>query len=69
MGCPVFQQPRFEADDLMATLGAYARSKGLNVVHVAVDKDMLQCVADHGTHVLKPRTLEWVGVNEVTFDG
>jgi 5'-3' exonuclease len=48
----------------MATISRWARERGLNVVHVSSDKDMLQLV-DHGVHVLKPRTRELFSVDDV----
>lgn len=53
LGCRCFQMHGYEADDVMASLSDWGRSKGLNVVHVSVDKDMLQLI-DTGVHVLNP---------------
>lgn len=64
MGCRCFQQVGYEADDLMATIGSWARKRGLSVVHVSTDKDMLQLIQP-GVHVMKPRTQEILGVAEV----
>lgn len=43
---PVFQQDGFEADDLIAAAVAQARSRGLRVVIVSADKDLMQLVGD-----------------------
>ncbi len=53
LGCRCFQLEGYEADDIMASLSDWGRGKGLNVVHVSVDKDMLQLI-DTGVHVLNP---------------
>ena len=53
LGGRCFQMPGYEADDIMASLSDWGRGKGLNVVIVSVDKDMLQLV-DTGVHVLNP---------------
>lgn len=59
LGCECLQQPGYEADDVMATLGVWGRSRGLNVVHVSQDKDMLQLIAP-GVHVLNPFKREYI---------
>lgn len=64
VGVPVYQQPGFEADDVMASLGRWARQRGLHVVHVSVDKDMLQLV-EEGVHVMHPFTLQLLGSEDV----
>ena len=48
----------------MATLGRWGRARGLNVVHVSADKDMLQLV-EPGVHVMVPWSREMVGAAEV----
>eukprot|EP01041_Mallomonas_annulata_P003977 gene3977-7921_t len=55
LGCHCIAMPGFEADDIMATLGRWARERGLNAVHVSVDKDMLQLIGV-GSHVMDPKT-------------
>lgn len=64
MGCRTFLQSGYEADDVMATLGRWSRERGLNVVHVSNDKDMLQLI-DTGVHVMNPFTLDIQGPDEV----
>jgi len=64
MGCRCFVQAGYEADDVMATLGKWSRERGLNVVHVSIDKDMLQLI-DTGVHVMNPFTLDVQGPDEV----
>jgi len=65
MGCKSYSVVGYEADDVMATLGRWGRSRGMNVVHVSVDKDMLQLI-DTGVHVMKPWGFrEIVGPDEV----
>ena len=65
LGARCFQVAKFEADDVMATLSRWSRGRGLNVVHVSVDKDMLQLV-DAGVHVMHIKTKAIFGVDEVT---
>lgn len=65
LGARCFQVAKFEADDVMATLSRWSRGRGLNVVHVSVDKDMLQLV-DAGVHVMHIKTKAMFGVDEVT---
>lgn len=43
---PCLATPGFEADDLIATLVAQARARGLDTVVVAADKDLLQLVGE-----------------------
>jgi DNA polymerase-1 len=43
---PCFEAPGVEADDLIATFVRRAREKGLRVVIVSADKDLLQLVGD-----------------------
>jgi DNA polymerase-1 len=43
---PCLEAPGFEADDLIATVVRFARSKGLQVVIASADKDLLQLVGD-----------------------
>jgi DNA polymerase-1 len=50
---PVIEIPGFEADDVLATLSRQAVEKGLDVVIVSADKDLLQLVTDR-VHVLNP---------------
>jgi 5'-3' exonuclease len=64
MGCRCFIQDGYEADDIMATIGKWSRERGLNVVHVSIDKDMLQLI-DTGVHVMNPFTLNIQGPDHV----
>jgi DNA polymerase-1 len=50
---PVVEVAGFEADDVIATLARQAVERGLDVVVVSADKDLLQLVADH-VRVLNP---------------
>ena len=45
---PVYRVPRFEADDILGTLAMKAAERGLHVVIVTGDKDLLQLVGEHG---------------------
>jgi DNA polymerase-1 len=53
MRIPILESDRFEADDVIGTLARRAESKGLDVVIVSSDKDMLQLVDNH-TSMLNP---------------
>jgi len=64
MGARCLQLGKFEADDVMATLSRWSRGRGLNVVHVTVDKDMLQLV-DAGVHVMHLKSKTVLGIDEV----
>jgi DNA polymerase-1 len=50
---PVVEVPGFEADDVIATLVRQALERGIEVVVVSADKDLLQLVQDH-VRVLNP---------------
>lgn len=54
LGCRTFAVPRYEADDVMATMTRWGRSVGLGVVLCSMDKDMCQLVRDR-VHVMHPR--------------
>ena len=53
LGATVLERTGFEADDLIATYARIARERGVEVVVVASDKDLLQLVGD-GVRVLNP---------------
>ncbi|MCU0243792.1 MAG: DNA polymerase I [Acidobacteria bacterium] len=60
------EYPRYEADDVLATLAVRAAGKGLRTVVVTTDKDLLQIV-DGTTSVWNPakeRTLDAAGVED-----
>ncbi|MCS6903339.1 MAG: DNA polymerase I, partial [Candidatus Bipolaricaulota bacterium] len=48
-----FEQPGYEADDIIAALVSLAKASGLEILIVSGDKDLLQLVGD-GVRVLKP---------------
>lgn len=64
LGSRCFQMNQFEADDIMATISKWSRNRGLNVVHVSVDKDMLQLI-DVGVHVMHLKSTAVLGADEV----
>lgn len=64
LGVTCLQQENFEADDVMATMGLWAKSRGLNVVHVSDDKDMMQLVTN-GIHIYKPKSKKLIGIDQV----
>jgi DNA polymerase I len=49
---PVYEEPGFEADDLIAAVTARAVSEDLRVVIVSADKDLMQLVRDHDDQVV-----------------
>ncbi len=51
---PAFEKEGYEADDLLGSLARQASERGLEVVIVASDKDMLQLVDEH-VSVLNPQ--------------
>ncbi len=53
MRIPVLENTGFEADDVIGTLSRRAEGRGVDVVIVSSDKDMLQLVDDH-TSMLNP---------------
>ncbi|MDD5167044.1 MAG: DNA polymerase I, partial [Candidatus Omnitrophica bacterium] len=60
---PLFEKAGFEADDIIATIAAKAKSLGLPVVVVSSDKDMLQLV-DDSIEVYSPYKDEGIFYNE-----
>ncbi|RKN85690.1 DNA polymerase I [Paenibacillus ginsengarvi] len=59
-GIPKFELPGYEADDIIGTMTRLADEKGLSVVVVSGDKDMLQLASEHVTIALTRK-----GVSEV----
>lgn len=55
MNIRVFGESGFEADDIIGTLAAQAKAKGLDVVIVTGDRDMLQLVDDRVTVLVTRR--------------
>ena len=63
---PILEQEGIEADDIIGTLAKAYEKKGLKVVIVSGDKDLLQLVSDRVTMVdtMKDRTYDIEGVKE-----
>ena len=61
---PSIEMPGFEADDLIATYAKEARAKGMDVVIVSSDKDLMQLVRD-GVTMLDPIKNRPIGPDEV----
>ncbi|HET9061892.1 MAG TPA: 5'-3' exonuclease H3TH domain-containing protein, partial [Candidatus Binatia bacterium] len=59
-----FGDPRYEADDILATLAKRLSAAGHDVVLVTGDKDLMQCVTEHVTLYDPIRDLR-VGIPEV----
>lgn len=49
LGIPIFEKPRFEADDLIGTITHYGQTKNMHVVIVSGDKDFSQLINDKVT--------------------
>ena len=63
LGCRCFQKLGYEADDVMASLSRWGRSKSLSVVHVSSDKDMLQV----RPHVLRLPTIQFTPISYIIY--
>ncbi|MDF2716479.1 MAG: polA2 [Paenibacillus sp.] len=59
-GIPQFELPGYEADDIIGTMTRLADERGLTVIVVSGDKDMLQLASEHVTIALTRK-----GVSEV----
>ena len=67
----VFEEPGFEADDIIGTLAIQGEKRGWDVFIVTGDKDMLQLV-DENIKILNPHKENWIGdISKVKerFDG
>lgn len=68
---PLFEEPGYEADDILGTIAHQGEKKGWDVFIVTGDKDMLQLVTDH-VKVLNPHKENWIGDREAVkkrFEG
>ena len=61
---PSIEMPGFEADDLIATYAKQAEARGIEVVVVSSDKDLMQLVRD-GVYLLDPMKDVAIGEPEV----
>ncbi len=66
LGIPSLEVPRYEADDVIATVAAQWRARGRDVVVVTKDKDLTQLVDEHVTlwDATKDQVLDRDGVVE-----
>jgi len=64
LGIPIFEQERYEADDLLGTLASQAGEQEVETLIVTGDMDLLQLVDEH-THVLTSR---WRFSDTVIYD-
>lgn len=64
-GLPVYSDPRFEADDLIASLAAHCRDESRPICVVSGDKDLAQLVGDrdHWWDFARRRRLDAAGVH------
>ena len=65
-GIPVIEQPGIEADDVIGTLATTYACRGMDVVIVSGDKDLLQLVSEHVTLVdtMKDKRYDVAAVKE-----
>lgn len=63
---PVIERAGFEADDVIATYARQAKEKGLEVVVISADKDLMQLVDDHLIMIdpLKNKKISYIEVEE-----
>lgn len=64
MNLPVLELRGFEADDLIATLSKSYSAKGIEVVIVSGDKDLMQLVGP-SVRILDTMKGKWIGIEEV----
>ena len=68
LGVAAFEAERYEADDVIATLGEGLAGQGAGVIIVSADKDLCQLVREDGSAVhhdlQRDRTLDAAGVRE-----
>jgi DNA polymerase-1 len=50
-GLPVYELPRYEADDVIGTIARKAEARGLNVLILTGDQDAFQLVDGHGQQI------------------
>ena len=62
-GIPLFEMPGFEADDILGTLSRIAEERGMEVVLVSGDRDLLQLASEH-TRIRIPKTKGGTTVTE-----
>ena len=55
MGIRIMEMPGYEADDLLGTVAKHSEAKGMDVLVVSGDRDLLQIVTDH-IRVCIPKT-------------
>jgi DNA polymerase-1 len=59
MRIPILEYPGFEADDVIGTIARRAERRGMDVVIVSSDKDMLQLVTDRVSMLNPAKDDEW----------
>ncbi len=64
---PVFELPRFEADDILATVARVTRERGWQCVLVTADKDCRQLLSDQ-VQIFNVRKGEFYGATELQRD-
>ncbi|MGC8718703.1 MAG: DNA polymerase I [Thermodesulforhabdaceae bacterium] len=61
LGIPRWEEPQYEADDLIASAVRWAKDSGYNVVIVSGDKDLHQLIES-------PRVLQWDPQRDIWYD-
>jgi DNA polymerase-1 len=68
LGIPIYETPRFEADDVLGTLAVQATLEGLFTTIVTSDRDSLQLVNDHVSMLMTRRGFQETTLyNPTTF--
>jgi DNA polymerase-1 len=63
-GCPICEKEGFEADDIIATYTALALQKGLDVVIMSSDKDLMQ-LSQEGVLLFDPMKEKWIQKEDI----
>lgn len=61
LGIPRWEEPQYEADDLIASAVKWAKNKGYNVVIISGDKDLYQLIDS-------PRVIQWDPQRDQWYD-
>lgn len=63
-GCAVKEVQNFEADDVIASYATKAKGRGINVVIVSSDKDLMQ-LYDNGIEIFDPVSSKWITSEDI----
>ncbi|MDR3285252.1 MAG: hypothetical protein LBS83_01040 [Holosporales bacterium] len=62
--CPIIEKAGFEADDIIATYSKITKTKGIRIVIISSDKDLMQ-LYDENTLIFNPVKEKWVTENDI----